>query len=165
MLCDNCKKNEAMISYTVMHGEEIEEVHLCPECAELKMKEGFPFKNLSTGNMKDFLKELFKLTGHKISDNTKICEECGSTFEDLKNNNLGCSHCYDNFKKEIETMLISMQSVSKHKGKIPATQGLDIKLKREEAELMNKLSVAIELEEYEEAAIYRDKLKSLRGRE
>ena len=48
MLCDNCKKNNAMISYTKMTGNNIEEIHLCAECAEKKMKEDLVFNNAVT---------------------------------------------------------------------------------------------------------------------
>ncbi|RVU54284.1 UvrB/UvrC motif-containing protein [Anaerosphaera multitolerans] len=165
MLCDSCGKREAIIAYTKMQGNDIEEVHLCAECAEEKMKKDLVFNNAVSEKMESFLKDLFKLTG-KFNNSTpnKSCKHCGTTFAELENNKLGCEMCYEEFKEEIEEMLSSFTSSSRHKGKIPVGAGSEIISKREENELLDKLSVAIELEEYEEAAVLRDKLKELRGK-
>lgn len=163
MICDNCGKREAIIAYTKMQGNSIEEVHLCAQCAEEKMKKDLAFNNAVSGKMENFLKDLFKLTG-KFNNNipNKKCSHCGTTFEDLGKNQVGCEYCYDEFKEEIESMLLNFKSSSKHKGKIPKSAGKEPVYKREENELRDKLSVAVELEEYEEAAVLRDKLKQLR---
>ncbi|EFI41343.1 MULTISPECIES: UvrB/UvrC motif-containing protein [Peptoniphilus] len=165
MLCDSCGKKEAIISYTKMMGNDVEEVHLCADCAEKKMREDLEFNSAVTGKMENFLKEIFKLTGNLNSDIVKKkCSHCGTGFKELENNELGCEWCYDEFEDEIKSMLTSLKSSSKHKGKIPRSAGDKVVFKREEDELLNKLSVAIELEEYEEAARLRDELKALRGK-
>ncbi|MGO1580765.1 MAG: UvrB/UvrC motif-containing protein [Peptoniphilaceae bacterium] len=163
MICDNCKENEAIISYTKMIGNEVEEVHLCAKCAEIKMRKDLVFNNIVNDKVESFLKELFKLSG-KSQDgiNKKSCSVCGTNFKDLEKNSLGCEHCYEEFKEEIESMILSFKSSSKHRGKIPISAGKEAFIKREKEELINKLSVAIELEEYEEAALIRDKIKELK---
>ncbi|WP_138159649.1 UvrB/UvrC motif-containing protein [Peptoniphilus catoniae] len=163
MLCDNCKKNEAMISYTKMIGNEIEEIHLCADCAEKKMREDLVFNSAVTDRVESFLKELFKLTGNDRSAVTdKKCKTCNTSFKELEENRLGCENCYENFKDEIQSMLTSLKFSSKHKGKIPKSAGNNIIYRRDEQDLMDKLSKAIELENYEDAAVFRDKLKELR---
>ncbi|MDO5040860.1 MAG: UvrB/UvrC motif-containing protein [Peptoniphilus sp.] len=163
MLCDNCKNNKAIISYTKMIGNQIDEVHLCAECAEKKMREDMVFNNVVTEKVESFLRELFKLTGKNnnfVGD--KKCGNCGSTFKELEQNRLGCEECYEEFKEEIESMLQSLKFSSKHMGKIPKGAGEAPVYKREEEELMSKLKNAVDVENYEEAAVLRDKLKELR---
>lgn len=164
MICDNCGKKNAIVSYVKMQDSEIEEVHLCAECAEEKMMKDITFNTALSGTVENFLKDLFKLRG-KLNKTTieKKCSHCGTTFEEISENKIGCENCYTEFKDEIESMLVSLTSLSKHKGKIPTSASGDLILKREENELIDKLSVAIELEEYEEAANLRDRLKELRS--
>lgn len=163
MLCDNCKKNEAIISYTKMSGNNIEEVHLCASCAEKKMKEDLIFNQVVSSQVDSFLKELFKLTGNYDKEFVKkTCPNCGTTFDELEKGHLGCEKCYDIFSSEISGILNSLMYSSKHKGKIPNSAGHEVKLKREEEDLNQELKIAIEMEEYEKAAILRDKLKALR---
>lgn len=163
MLCDNCKKNNAMISYTKMTGNNIEEIHLCAECAEKKMKEDLVFNNAVTDRVEGFLKELFKLTGKNSNVSTdKVCPNCGTSFNELEKNKLGCEACYENFKDEIASVLTNLKFSSKHRGKIPKSASKKPLFIREEQDLLDKIDKAIELENYEDAAVYRDELKELR---
>ena len=54
MLCDSCKENEAIISYTKMSGNNVEEVHLCATCAEKKMKEDLTFNQAISSQVDSF---------------------------------------------------------------------------------------------------------------
>ena len=165
MICDNCGKKEAIIAYTKMDGSETEIIHLCAECAEKKMREDLSFNNAVTGKMESFLKEIFKLTGNFENKNlSKKCKYCGSTFKDLEDENLGCSHCYDEFKDEINSMIKNLRNYSRYIGKIPKSAGDEVVDKRELYDLQNQLAVAIGLENYEEAAQIRDEIKKLRAK-
>lgn len=163
MLCDNCKENEAIISYTKMSGNNVEEVHLCATCAEKKMKEDLIFNQAISSQVDSFLKELFKLTGNFDKEAVKkACKKCGTTFDELEKNHLGCEECYETFSAELSSMLNSLKYTSKHKGKIPKSADSSILIRREEEELEINLAEAVEREEYEKAAIYRDRLKEIR---
>lgn len=163
MLCDNCNENEAIISYTKMSGNNVEEVHLCPSCAEKKMQEDLVFNQVVSSKVNNFLKELFKLTGNFDQEAIKKeCASCGTTFEEFEKGILGCEDCYNTFNAEISSMLNSLKYTSRHKGKIPSSAGDFVKKKREEEELEASLKIAVESEEYEQAAIIRDKLRALR---
>lgn len=56
-------------------------------------------KTYSTKSLPDEVSDNFKMP-HVQS---RICGNCGYDFNDfLKTGNLGCSDCYQNFKKELE---------------------------------------------------------------
>ncbi|MDY2987530.1 MAG: UvrB/UvrC motif-containing protein [Peptoniphilus sp.] len=163
MLCDSCKENEAIISYTKMSGNNVEEVHLCATCAEKKMKEDLTFNQAISSQVDSFLKELFKLTGNFDKEVIKkSCPNCGTTFDEFEKNHLGCESCYETFSSELSSMLNNLKYASKHKGKIPQSADAAISMRREEEELEDSLRKAIESEEYEKAAIIRDRIKEIR---
>ncbi|MDD5518734.1 MAG: hypothetical protein PHV98_05220, partial [Candidatus Omnitrophica bacterium] len=56
MLCDICKKNEATVHLTEIIDEQMNELHLCEECARQKsvaMEQQFGLSDLLAG-MTDF---------------------------------------------------------------------------------------------------------------
>ncbi|MBP2025729.1 UvrB/UvrC motif-containing protein [Peptoniphilus stercorisuis] len=164
MLCDSCKKRDAIIAYTKMQNNDVEIVHLCAKCAEEKMKEDLDFNNIVTEKVENFIGELFKLT-NSIDEKEleKACSYCETSLKDMvKGKTLGCEHCYDEFREEINGILLNLSSSTNHKGKIPKSAGEKSIKKREEIKLLNRLNVAIELEEYEEAAKLRDEINMLK---
>lgn len=156
MICDNCKIRESVISFTKIEDNEVTEVHLCKECAAKKFKGNF----LMIDGFKDFFKELFNT--EETIDIEKTCRFCGRRIEEvLKTSNLGCIHCYDEFRDEINDFLQNYQLSSVHKGKIPKSCPTDLKVGRKILDLKDKLQEALILENYEEAAILRDKIRDL----
>lgn len=164
MLCDSCGKRNAIIAYTKMKETGVEIVHLCSTCAEEKMREDLDFNNVVTEKVGNFIDELFKFIGKSDRDiEEKTCPNCNTSLKEIiEDKKVGCESCYDTFKDEIENLLINLQTPTVHKGKIPKSAGKKSVEKREEVELLNKLNVAIELEEYEEAAKLRDRIKALK---
>lgn len=156
MICDNCKIRESVISFTKIEDNEVTEVHLCKECAAKKFKGNF----LMIDGFKDLFKELFNT--EETIDIEKTCRFCGRRIEEvLKTSNLGCIHCYDEFRDEINDFLQNYQLSSVHKGKIPKSCPTDLKVGRKILDLKDKLQEALILENYEEAAILRDKIRDL----
>lgn len=164
MLCDICNEREAVISYTKIGSEETEVIHLCKECAEKKMKEDSKFKDVMAEKMASFTKQMFESKYPlEESDFEKTCPTCKTSLKDvIDGKSLGCEDCYKEFKEYINGFLLNLNSASIHKGKIPKVGGKEPIVKKEEIQILNKLSVAIALEEYEEAAKLRDELNSLR---
>lgn len=170
MLCDNCGKREAVVAYTKMKESGMEVVHLCAQCAKDIMSSELDFTNELNNKLGEFINEMMKFAGGESSqiDETlnKLCPDCKKSLKDiLESNEVGCEKCYENFEEEIESILLSLNLTSSHKGKIPKTAGEESVKKREEIELNTKLNVAIALEEYEEAAKIRDRLKELKEKE
>ena len=78
---------------------------------------------------------------------------------------LGCSGCYDAFRKYLIPLLKRIHGSNKHYGKMPLSQAKPVELKSEIEELKTKLQKAIQKEEFEEAANLRDTIKDLENKE
>ncbi len=162
MLCDICHKNEATIHVTEIVNGMVEEIHICEECA---IKKGMMGKKFG---LADFLAELtdFDIPAleHELPEKTKLkCPNCGLTFEDFKRTGrLGCSQCYETFRKGLIPLLKSIHGSSQHIGSAPKKTYKKTSKIREMQNLEQKLYKAVEEEEYEEAAKLRDKIRELK---
>ena len=79
----------------------------------------------------------------------------------LETGKIGCSVCYDTFRSQLEPVLRRIHGSSTHTGKIPHRSGGNLELKHEMMQLKENLKAAVEHEEYEKAAVYRDKIHAL----
>jgi len=169
MLCDNCNKNPATVHLTEIVDSQMNELHLCEECARQKstqMESQFGLSELLAG-----LAEFGKPAGGKEKEqqvNLK-CPVCGLTYADFKKiGRLGCGNCYEAFKKYLAVLLKRIHGSSQHVGKSPfkktasLTMPVGSKTKPSGLEdLKIKLQRAIESEAFEEAAKIRDQIKAL----
>lgn len=170
MLCDMCHKNNSTVHLTEIIDNQVTELHLCEECARKKsaeMEQHFGLADLLAG-LADFGKSVADVKGGEIVK----CKNCGLTFEDFKKiGRLGCSECYSAFKSNLEPLLKRIHGSTHHIGKAPAGKApgkmkvvTKAKAKIEAPELMQlkeRLQKAIQLEEFEEAAKLRDKIREL----
>src|SRR5690606_28305182 len=92
-----------------------------------------------------------------------VCPSCGFTFNDfLKLGKFGCATCYDAFESSLEEIFKRLHNGNtEHTGKIPASYGSTLKLKKEIEELRKQLRVSIEAEEFDEASKLRDQVRVL----
>jgi len=120
----------------------------------------------------DLLAGLADLGGHvtKAKKETKTkCPRCGLTYEDFKRvGRLGCGECYSAFKDSLLPLLKRIHGSTQHYGKSPKKFKKVVKTtvvtkgkKDELGDLKDKLQKAINMEEFEEAAKIRDKIKDL----
>ena len=77
---------------------------------------------------------------------------------------IGCSVCYEAFHHELTPLLRRIHGSSVHRGKIPRRSGSAIMLRQEAEQLRARLKEAVTREEYEKAAEYRDRIRSLERR-
>ncbi len=159
MLCDICGENEATVHLTEIIDDQMAELHLCEGCAKkksLEMEQHFGLADLLAGLAglgKQF--EVGQLTGVK-------CPNCGLTYEDFKKiGRLGCGQCYDTFKESLTPLLKRIHGSNQHLGRVPVKTSKVVKAKSELQELKAKLQKAIQMEEFEEAAKLRDKIREL----
>lgn len=94
--------------------------------------------------------------------NVKVCSVCGSSFEQIvKTQYIGCPECYYTFEDEFRDNLEKYGFKGEYKGSLPKhLKGYKSTLVNR-VEMQLKLEEAIEKEEYEKAALYRDYLKVL----
>ena len=172
MLCDICGKTEASVHLTEIVDEQMTELHLCDECARKKsveMEQQFGLSDLLAG-LVDFGKQAEGQETAKIK-----CSNCNLSYDDFKKiGRLGCSQCYDTFSKYLAPLLRKIHGATMHTGKAPVGAPLSTitlvkkekakvppKPKDEMQELKDKLQAAIREENFEEAALLRDRIKEL----
>ncbi|MFC1806739.1 UvrB/UvrC motif-containing protein [Candidatus Omnitrophota bacterium] len=171
MVCDLCKKRKSSVHLTEIVNDEVTELHLCEECAKAKgaeMQQHFSIADLLSG-LVDFPME----PEHK-KEHIKIrCKNCDMAYADFKKlGRFGCEHCYEAFRRALYPLLKSIHGTSRHIGKEPKsappkpTKSAKAKVvKKSEkqiiAELREELTQAIENEDFEKAAVLRDKIRML----
>lgn len=173
MICQVCKKNNATIHYkTNVNGKQTE-LYLCPECAEkngigkkvsfepIDVIDGFfgkstddIFGGLFAGMIND--------THNKSVGEAKACPVCGMRFSDfLHGGKIGCSECYNAFANSLGSTLKRIHGNVEHCGKVPEGKKSEISDKKKIEALKVKLNEAIEKQEYEMAAKYRDEIREI----
>ncbi len=170
MLCEICKKREATVHLTEVINDEVSELHICEECAEAKgaqMQQHFGIADLLSG--------LVDLPHDMIPKKKRInikCPSCGMSYNNFKKmGRFGCAGCYEAFKRALYPLFKKIHGVSYRAGKEPkkpsALKPVIIKdvpkpdiNKDNLQELKARLAKVIELEEFEEAAVLRDKIRA-----
>jgi len=159
MICDFCGKYEATVHLTEIIDGQMTELHLCEECARkksLEMEQQFGLADLLAG-LADFGQKAGKTNEVKLR-----CSNCGLTYEGFrKSGRLGCSKCYNSFRQYLFSLLKKIHGSNRHFGKVPVKLSKMAKKKSGIQELKTRLQRAIELENFEEAAVLRDKIKEL----
>ena len=161
MLCEECGKNEAHVSITVTTGQGVTTRHLCHECMK-KME-----SSLAAGDIQSFLSSILSvLQAEKKSEDKPevICSGCGMRYEDFEHTGrLGCAQCYRDFAEQLKPLLQRVHGRVQHAGRKPAAFKPDPAALLDEKILLlrQKMEEAVAVENFEEAARYRDELRSL----
>ena len=108
------------------------------------------------------------------------CTSCGLTYDDFRKfGRFGCAHCYLAFKVQLKTLLKKIHGSNVHLGKAPlklmpiegvaapavSAAAVEAAPPVDPIELLRQqLHEAIEHEDFERAALLRDKLHELEGR-
>ena len=188
MLCENCHQNEASIHYTEIINGVKREHYLCMECARKLNFSGlgdmsdteFPFVRLLTGLLSA------GGGGKELEDSPMMhvcCPGCGMSFDEFTMvGKFGCAECYGVFAALIEDNMKRIHGDSVHRGKKYKSGSGDMPVSGERndntlaimkdenddpvetlKELNRKLREAVEIENFEEAAKLRDKIRMLKS--
>ncbi len=159
MLCQNCKMHEATNHiHSVVNGI-VRDAYLCSECAGSMHN-----KTVTHGDLFELLSS-FLSNERESTVNTVKCECCGSSFEQIsKSGRVGCGNCYKTFEKQLEPALVRIHGRTSHVGKRLNNVDINSSYCSENKEdtiikLKEELKIAIANEEYEKAAVIRDKIK------
>lgn len=162
MQCDICHKNGATVHLTEIIDNQITELHLCEECARQKgtqMEQHFGLADLLAG-----LADLGQQFEVGAKSEVK-CPNCGLTYQDFRRiGRLGCSECYQQFRDSLRLLLKRIHGSTQHLGRMPVKKPLTVEKRSEVEKLRTKLQKAIEMEEFEDAAQLRDKIRSLEAK-
>ena len=176
MLCEECGQREATIHLTTVVNGVRTEKHLCAVCSDKKQQETLDL-GVSIGDiLAAFLGGGESNAPVQQAQADIRCATCGLTLESFKKNGLlGCPDCYSVFKANLLPILRRVHGAQRHTGR-----GLDNRpveavgtagevqaevtpndTEQIVRELRLKLAQSIEVEDYEQAAVLRDRIKAL----
>jgi protein arginine kinase activator len=163
MLCEDCGKNEATMHYTKIVNGDVTELHLCEECAkknkDFDFDTSFSFHKFLTG-----LIDNIQGGSVKVDYDDLKCDVCEMSYSKFKQvGKFGCPHCYESFKTKLVPLLRGIHGHDEHIGKIPKRTGGLIGIKKEIGRLKENLNKLVQDENFEEAAIVRDRIKALQS--
>ena len=160
-LCQFCHSAPATVKITQVLNGKKQQWRLCQGCAE--EKGGI---HSLTGLPEFFKKVVSNLLGSQEErmqeeKSELVCPSCKITYSDFeKIGLLGCPDCYESFKDELTVLLRRIHGSNKHIGSRPRPQRVFRNVPDLEA-LKRELRIAIEQENYERAAEYRDLIRNL----
>lgn len=163
MLCEKCGKNHATTHIRSVVNGVVHEKNLCGYCAA---KEGY--NGIADNSLAQMLASMFgdvQAAGSPAA--TLRCPCCKASFSDIaESGKVGCSECYTTFLDELLPYLKRVHGSTKHAGRIPNRAPLAVTPAEETADTLRmKLNQLIAEENFEEAAVIRDKIKKLEGEE
>lgn len=170
MICQDCKKKEAVVHFTQIINNEKTSLSLCKKCAAARGFHSpldnmpFPLADILSGLAANLPK-----SKEMTAEETVTCSTCGLSFKEFtQQGRFGCGDCYNTFRNRLEMIMRKIHGASMHRGKNPTfttstndSENVQTSVKEEER-LKEELQKAIETEDFERAAELRDKLKTLR---
>lgn len=171
MKCQDCNKNPASIHFTQIINGEKREVMVCEHCANLKgyqlyADEGHSLHDVLMGLFNFDLGQLSKRQKQRESVNRleqNVCRHCETTFAQFQQTGkFGCEKCYRTFSAKLDSIFRRVHSGNvQHKGKIPVRKGMQYQVKRDVERLRAELAELVEREQFEQAAVLRDRIKDI----
>jgi protein arginine kinase activator len=156
MKCQKCTKAATLHITEIVSEDQVEEMHLCEECAH---------KYLYEPQQKQAAKSSSFSQSEEVEEHAVLnreCEVCGIKFVDFRNTGrLGCPHDYEEFREELTPLLENIHGETRHCGKTPRRLPQSKQTQSELVQLRKQLMSAVHKEAYEEAAKIRDRIRQL----
>ncbi len=156
MKCQKCAKAATLHITEILGEEQVEELHLCEECAQ---------KYLYEPHQKQVGGKAVPSHGEEAEEPAVLnreCDVCGIKFVDFRNSGrLGCPHDYEVFRDELIPLLENIHGETKHCGKTPRRLPQNKEMQSALTQLRKQLLQAVNKEAYEEAARLRDQIRRL----
>ncbi len=151
MLCNSCNKREAAVIVQMSVNGQMMSRNLCPACAQ-QMHIEIAKSLARAGTVLDTLKKRAdRAQSQKPAPEVPeaICSNCGHAIRALTGNSrMGCAQCYDGFRERIAAVIAP--------GTVPVQ---DEAPKNKRREMHRQLEQALVNENYELAAVLRDRLR------
>lgn len=163
MLCQECRKRPATVHLIKIVNNQRTEANVCEGCAEeLGDVEFLVDPKLS---LQALLAGLLASEAGKLEKRTAPadrCPQCGLTDYDFaKQGRLGCGECYRHFRAKLEPLLRRVHGAITHTGKVPARGTRPASAREELAALKKELEACVRREEFERAAVIRDRIREM----
>ncbi len=148
MLCEKCGKNNATVMYTQIVNGQKRTLNICSACASQESI----FDNL--GSILSF--------GTRPSKQNTVCPVCRMTLAEFsRRGRMGCGECYNTFRPQASAMLKKIHGTAKHVT-APVQSAEEPKKETQKSpveKLREELTRAIAEENFEQAAVLRDKIR------
>ncbi|ANU15790.1 nucleotide excision repair protein [Planococcus maritimus] len=165
MICEQCGERPATVIVKENQQGHLIEKHFCHVCAAENHNINFSFDQdpMAIHNLLANWFPKQKSAVSPVRRDALTCPRCGFTFQKfLSLGKFGCAECYSTFSPQLTEILKRVQNGNtEHTGKIPASYGTTLKIKKEIEELRKQMQAAIQEEDFEEAARLRDQVKLL----
>lgn len=160
MLCDICRKNEAVLFIEQSSLKETRKFNICAECAATR---GItPDNPVMHKTLAAIFTELSTRAKKEALRNDRACPVCGLRLSKfLQKGTLGCPECYMVFKDEIFSYMKNHNIQGKYTGSMPHRLSSFRSTLTDRTDCQMKLDDAIKNEDYEKAAFYRDYLNAI----
>lgn len=161
MLCERCGKQQGQIYITQLIDGKLMEILLCDDC--MKEKELAEDSLETTNHMLNALLDAVNQSPLQVNwIKTTSCSHCGMTYGLFREiGKMGCAECYETFGKRIETAVFHWHGHRAHVGKHPKQNVGVLAAKSEVISLQEALKLAVESENFEEAARLRDAMLAI----
>lgn len=165
MICNQCGERPASVIVKQKRQGQLTERHLCHICAAENHSVNISFEQDPLA-IHQLLSNWFpnqKASINPVKKEVAVCPSCGFTFNKFLNlGKFGCASCYDTFDSQLDEIFKRLHNGNDgHTGKIPASYGNTLKIKKEIEELRKQMKDSVDAENFEEAAKLRDKVKAL----
>lgn len=167
MLCQMCGQHPATTHIKTIVNGKLTQAHLCADCAK---KQGYGNLFADWGSGFGSLLSGFMGSAAPARQVTR-CPGCGASFEDItRSGKIGCAECYHTFRGQLLPIIQRIHGTAQHKGKVPGSSALRVTdtnnkiVAVEETPVEEKkrlLKQAIEVQNFERAAVLRDEIKEL----
>lgn len=160
MKCDICRDRQAVIFVQQVSRGNSLELHLCELCAK---ERGYPVNenkiDISLGGLFSGL-----LKNPESRTKEPSCPVCLSTFQEIAaTKKTGCSDCYRQFRPELISLLRNEGIEASYTGPLPGKLESFNSGSPDPESLKKELQRAIDNEDYELAAYYRDRIRAFGG--
>ncbi len=149
-----------MIHIRQIQKSSVHELHICEECAQEKGLIKEEESELSISNLLSGLIEGKEAMG--AEETAESCPRCGTKAAEFrKRGKLGCPNCFEAFQRDVRSILSQMAGRTRHVGKLPQSETPNEEAGPDRESLAIELRDAIEREDYESAALLRDRIREL----
>jgi len=144
----------------IMDGKNDISLNLCESCA---VKNGFQIGQENSIHIPALLEKLKNYKkGLSQEDMNVLCHNCNTTLGEVKRHGtVGCSQCYDYFDEYLSTYFKNPGENRQKSGRARGPVREVISQAEYKKALEKKLEQAVSIEDYESAAVLRDKIKAL----
>jgi protein arginine kinase activator len=160
MKCEICGLRDAVIHIRQVQKSHSQELHICEECAQEKGLLREEESELSISNLLSGLIEGKEAAGG--GETPEACPRCGTRAAEFrKRGRLGCAECFSTFQRDVRSMLSQMAGRTHHTGKVPRRDASASPAAPAREAIAGELRDALDREDYETAAVLRDRLRGL----